>query len=372
MSLLPLGIERDYITILRHLRPPQPSASTLWWMLAAVVGAASLFAAFEIVSRVRRLRKASKASYEDFNQLALVCQLSPEEVKLLRQLTAICKVRYPDRFFTSFELFNTCLEEYGPDASGPLTEADVKGLRIIRNKIFFGERSKMPPVKSTRELKPNQRLHLKRIDNGKVFMAPVIEAGMSGLLVATPRVQGKYIEIKPGERFEIYFWRDRDASYHFESIAIGQSGAHFVITIFKHVEDVERTQRREFHRIETLLPVLATPITREELDKVTREQERADMGHPGIRAHVVNLSGAGMALVTKVPLKPNDLVYLELATDEENGPVPLIGKILSVSDRKLTAEYVTHAEFVGLSADMQERLFRFIYSQMPEGTLPVR
>ncbi len=368
MSLLLLAIERDYVTILRYLRPPQPSASTLWWMLAAVIGLVFLFAAFEVVSRHLRVSKATRASFDDFNQLALVCQLSSEEVKLLRHLTAICDVRYPDRFFTSFELFNTCLEEHGPDASGPLTEADVKGLRIIRNKIFFGERSRMPPVKSTRELKPNQRLHLKRIANGKVFMAPVIEAGASGLLVATPRVQGKYIEIKPGERFEIYFWRDRDASYHFESEAIGQSGAHFVITIFKHVEDVERTQRREFHRIETLLPVLATPVTREELDRVAGDKGLSETAHPGLRAHVVDLSGAGLALVTQVQLKPNDLVYLELATDEENGTIPLIGKILSVSERKLTGEYVMHAEFVGLSADMQERLFRFIYSRTSKGT----
>jgi len=363
MHISPLAIGFDYITVLKYIRPPQPSTATLWWMLATIVAACMLFVLFELVSRqVRRIRQI-RTSEDDFNHLTLVCQLTPEEIMLLRHLISTCGIRFPDRLFTSFELFNACLEEQGPGASGALTESDVERFRIIRNKVFFGERSRVAPIKTTRELKANQWLHLKRLANGKVFMTPVVEAGPSGLLVATPRIKGRYLEIKHGEQFDIYFWRDRDASYHFESEVIAQSGLHFLITIFKHVEDIERIQRRHYHRVDTSIPVVVTVITREELDRLNQGEDVIQKHQTGLRAYVVNISGSGFALAAHSAFSPNDLLCFELAAEEDDSDISVIGKILHVSERKVTGEFLMHAEFVGLSSDTRERIFRFIYSQ---------
>ncbi|UCD56457.1 MAG: PilZ domain-containing protein [Candidatus Hydrogenedentota bacterium] len=372
MPVFPVAIELDYITVLKHVKPPQPGATTLWWMLAAFLGATLLFALLGIISRYIRISREMKRSEDNFNQLALVCQLTPEEIKLLRSLVGVCGIRYPDRLFTSFEFFNRCLEDKGPGASGALSESDMKRFRIIRNKVFFGERSRIPPIKTTHELRSNQWLHLKRIANGKVFMARVVEAGASGLLVATPRIKGTYLEIRGGERFDIYFWRDRDASYHFESEVIGQSGIRSLITIFKHVEDVERIQRRQYHRIDTSIPVVAIPVTRDELNRISQNETIVERGHPGLPAYVVNISGAGFALVARVSLKPSDLVYIELPADGADSTIPVIGRILGVTERKTTGEFLLHAEFAGLSADTHERIFQTIYSQAKqESQLPV-
>jgi len=370
MIPIPLAIDPNYITILEYLRPPRPSAATLWWVLATILGAGLVFALFEIVSRYIRRSRQMKKSRDDFNQLTLVCQLAPEEVTLLRRLILVCGIRRPDRLFTSFELFNRCLEEQGPAASGPLSESDIARLRIIRNKVFFGERSRVPPIRSTHALRPNQWLHLRRMANGKVFMAPVIEAGDSGLLVATPRIKGQYMEVKPGERFEIYFWRDRDASYHFASEVIGQSGMHYLITIFKHVDDVERIQRRQYHRVETSIPVVAFPLPREELDRIGRNEPIIDTERPGLRGYVVDISGAGFAFVARAELKPNDLIYIDLPSEDEDSRIPVIGKILSVSRRGRTDEFIMHAEFAGLTTDAHEKIFRLIYSQARQEALP--
>ena len=332
-------------------------------MLAAVLGTVVVFAVFELISRRVRARREVRRSQRNFDQLALVCQLAAEEIRLLRQFVVACGIKHPDRLFTSFELFNQCLEE-----TGPVGETNVERFRMIRNKIFFGEHPTQPPIKSTRELKSSQWLHLKRISSEEVFMTPVVEAGSSGLLVVTPRPKGEYLKVVPGERFEIFFWRDRDASYHFESEAIGQSGTHSLITIFRHVEEMERVQRRQYHRVDTSIPIGAIPVTREELDKIGRGEKVDTKGHPGLRTHVVNISGAGFALATRTALGRDDLVYIELQTDGEDSKIPLIGKILSVSERKRTGEFLLHAEFAGLSPDIHERIFQFIYSQAgPEG-----
>lgn len=360
MLPLPLAARVDYRTILRYLRPPEPTAGELWWMLAVVLAMGLLFLTFEIISRRLRRNRTMRKSQDDFGQLALVCQLAPEEIKLLRRLVDTGGVGYPGRLFTSFEFFNDLLEETGPSGGGALGDSDIQGLRIIRNKIFFGERTKLPPVKSTRDLRANQWLHLKSRANGRVFMTPVIEAGSSGLLVVTPSVQGKYLEIKPGEVFDIYFWRDRDASYQFESEAIGQSGGRLLITILKHVDDIERVQRRQYHRIDTSIAVSIVPVTRDELEGTDRKGLRWDQ--PGLPGHVVNLSGSGLALAARFPLKPNDLVFLELPGDDD-GCLPVIAKILGVRKRDTTDEFIMNAEFAGMSADTNEKIFRLIYSQ---------
>ena len=166
----------DYQTLLKNLRPPEPSPATLWWMVAAVIGAGLAFSAFEIISRRIRHSRTMTKSFNDFQHLAHVCQLSSEEINQLKRMISHGRIEYPDRIFVSFEFFNECLEDHGPEAGGPLDESDIRALRVIRNKIFFGERMKMPPVKSTLELRANQWLHLKRQKTGKVYMAPVVEA----------------------------------------------------------------------------------------------------------------------------------------------------------------------------------------------------
>ncbi len=372
MCILPLALDPSYSGILKYLRLPEPSPSTIWWMLATVLCAVLVFALFEAAARLVRVRREIRRSEIDFDQLALVCQLAADEVKLLKQLADLCEIRYPDRLFTSFELFNRCLRDKGPLSAGPLSESAVTRLRIIRNRIFFGERLKMPPIKNTRELRPNQWLQLKRLADGEVFTARVIEAGPSGLLVSTPRLKDKNLEIQPGERFDIYFWRDRDASYHFESEAIGQSAMHLLITIFKHVEDVERIQRRHFHRTVTSMPVVAIPVIREELDKTAgKDSSHVDEGHPGLHGYVVDISGAGFTLAVRTALRPNDLVYLELPTEGEDSKIPVIGKILNVTHRDVTGEYLIHAEFAGLDAETHERIFQLIYSHMKHESPPV-
>jgi c-di-GMP-binding flagellar brake protein YcgR len=363
MRLFPLAIKIDYTVVFEYIKPPRPSAATLWWLLAMGAALVLLFVAYDLVSRRIRKKRARERSETDFKQLALVCRLDPDEVNLLKHLIGVCEITLPDRLFTSFELFNSCLEEHGPDVSGPITDADVKRLRLIRNKIFFGERSQLPPVRTTHELKSNQWLHLRRFSTRDVFMASVVEAGASGLLVSTPQVNKKYVRLYAGERFDVYFWRDRDASYHFETEVVGQTGAHYLITTLKHVDDVERIQRRQFHRIDTSIRVSAIPVPRKDLDRINSGEPIDTRGHPGLRAYVVDISGAGFALAAHTALNANDLVYVEIPGDGgEESPIPVIGKILNITRRELTGESLMHAEFVGLSADLHERIFQLIYS----------
>ena len=370
MHILPLAIELDYITVLENLRPPRPSTAALWWMLAVFLGACLLFVVFELFSRRLRKNRQVRQSESDFEQLAMVCQLTSEETRLLKDLINVCQIKFPDRLFTSFEIYNKCLEEKGPMASGSLGETEVKSLRMIRNKIFFGEHSRLPRIRTTRELKSNQWLHLKRIADGSVSMTPLVEAGASGLLVATPRIAGEYLEVEPGERFEIYFWRERDASYHFETEVIGQTRMQSVITVFKHVDQLERTQRRRYHRIDTSIPVAATPVTREELDSINRGEDVDTRGHPGLQAYMIDISPAGFALAAKAPLMSGDMVYIELPSGGQEPDIPVLGTIVSVTKRKTTGESLMHAEFAGLRSDTQERIFHFIFSQIQKPAGP--
>jgi len=370
MHILLLALEIDYVTVLKHLRPPQPSAASLWWMLAAFLGACLLFVVFELFSRRLRKKRQVRQSESDFEQLAMVCQLMPEETRLLKNLINVCQIEFPDRLFTSFEIYNRCLEEKGPVVPGSLGGAEAKSLRMIRNKIFFGEHSRLPPIKTTRELKSSQWLHLKRIADEAVFMTPVVEAGASGLLVATPQIAGKYLEVEPGEQFDIYFWRERDASYEFRTEVIGQTRMQSVITVFKHVDRLERTQRRRYHRIDTTIPVAAIPVTREELDNINRGEDVDTKGHPGLHAYMINISPAGFAFAAKAPLVSGDMVYIELPSGGHEPDIPVLGTIVSVTKRKTTGESLMHAEFAGLRSDTQERIFHFIFSQIQKATGP--
>jgi c-di-GMP-binding flagellar brake protein YcgR len=85
---------------------------------------------------------------------------------------------------------------------------------------------------------------------------------------------------------------------------------------------------------------------------------------------VIDISGAGFALAARTALRPDDLVYIDLPIEGESVTVPLIGKVLNVTRRKTTDEFIMHAEFAGLSPDEQERIFQFVYSQVKRETAP--
>jgi len=367
MNILPLAAELDYRTIAKYLRLPRPTGATLMWMLVAVLCAILIFVLYEIIARIIRRATEKRRSEEDFEQLTLVCGLTPEEIRLLRHLIGICGIKYPDRVLTSFEFFNQCLEEKGPASKGPITPAIAERLKTVRNKIFFGERSRLMPIKSTRELAPNQRLHLKRVPSGEIYMVPVVDAGPSGLLITTPRVKNEYLEVAPGERFEVYFWRERDAGYTFETKVVGQTGTRYLITILKHVDDIERTQRRQYHRIAVLIPITATPVMRDDLDKISRG-ERIDIDkYPSLKAYVVDISGTGFAFAARTALRADDLVYIEIEPEKGASKIPLIGKVLNVTKKESTGEHLMHAEIVGLSANTHEKILEFVYSQAKRG-----
>ena len=84
------------------------------------------------------------------------------------------------------------------------------------------------------------------------------------------------------------------------------------------------------------------------------------------------LSGlaAGVALAARVPLALEDLVYIELPSEDEDTAIQVIGKIVSVSERKTTEEFLMHAEFAGMRNETQERLFPFLFSQIEKAARP--
>jgi c-di-GMP-binding flagellar brake protein YcgR len=367
MGILPLAAELDYRTIAKYLRLPRPTGATLTWMLLAVLCAILLFVLYELITRTVRRATEKRRSEEDFEQLTLVCALTPEEIRLLRHLIGICGVKYPDRILTSFEFFNQCLEEKGPASKGPITAAIAERLKTVRNKIFFGERSRLMPIRSTRELAPNQRLHLKRVSTGEIYMAPVVDTGPSGLLITTPRVNNGYVEVRPGERIEVYFWRERDAGYTFATNVVGQTGTRYLITILEHVDDIERTQRRRYHRVAVLIPVTATPVMRDDLDKISRGEQIDIDKYPSLQAYVVDISGTGFAFASRTTLRADDLVHIEIEPEKGASKIPIIGKVLNVTRKESTGEYLMHAEIVGLRADTHEKILEFVYAQSKRG-----
>ena len=79
------------------------------------------------------------------------------------------------------------------------------------------------------------------------------------------------------------------------------------------------------------------------------------------------MSGTGFAFACRTALKADDLVSIDLEPDGESGWIPIIGKVLNVTTREATDEFLMHAEFVGLSADTHEKILQFVYSQAKRG-----
>jgi c-di-GMP-binding flagellar brake protein YcgR len=108
-------------------------------------------------------------------------------------------------------------------------------------------------------------------------------------------------------------------------------------------------------------------MLREDLDKISGGEPVYTEQYPSLKAYIVDISGTGFAFASRIALRANDLVHIELEPEGESKTIPLFGKVINVTKREATDEFLMHTEFVGLNADTHEKILQFVYAKAKRG-----
>lgn len=243
-------------------------------------------------------------------------------------------------------------------------------------------------------IKTGNKLELQRIRHVRYSDPPVYvsrflyKRGENEAVIDMPIYQGRLITLSPGESYFVTFYTEKGL-YKCRVEVTGRFREDgFPVAVVSFLSAFEKLQRRQYYRMECLLPLNFRVVTMEEAQKLAskkmlpkednKEQEETEQGETGeeetgeegkelpevYEGVTLDLSGGGIRFNASDPAEEGQIVFLQVAFDT---PMlePLSGlfaKILTVTPvQNKTDLYEHRAEFILISNGERERIIRYIF-----------
>jgi len=166
------------------------------------------------------------------------------------------------------------------------------------------------------------------------------------------------IPVRHGQTIELSFVRS-DAAYHFQAVIEGRTADRFPRLILKTSGPPRRTQRREFFRVKTSLPLEITSA-------VKGAAGWASLGPASlvqVKGRTYDLSGSGISFRHTDRVPPGSYVEAKLNL----GELPLVRAICKVVDSKMVYSernkgmYAVRLYIIQISESDRSRIVRFCF-----------
>ncbi|MDR2693014.1 MAG: PilZ domain-containing protein [Chitinispirillales bacterium] len=338
----------------------------------AVIGIAVFFGVviglsvfFYIGSRHSHEKIQEKLSAELFGEGCERTRLTRDEMNALLGIVAFA----PDPptkghlIFESLQLYERCVDAYvehtprlraSSGRGGGVEEQDDLLLRL-RKKMGYAILAPEQPVVSTRNLSVGQKISVfVPGQRNESFSANVTHVGEFWFTV---RLQEDFMGLVSlgGMEKTLAFLRQGDAAYSVTVRVkeISQSGE----MIFFHSISLSRNQHRQYMRLDIDLAVKYRVI-----ERVGGFDERPS--NELLSAHTADISGGGVCLIVKEPLRVGDVIMLSVYIPgcAINDVRSKILKVIAVEGRMAT-HYRHLVQFISIEPQQREKIVKYIFDK---------
>ncbi len=212
----------------------------------------------------------------------------------------------------------------------------------LRNKIEFYYNIENT-ISSTKQIE--QYLNVAFIHNNDRYLGSVEKIAEDGVYIAQPlNIAGEPLEVKNLTRVMMLFSSPSNFLGYKVMVRILRTvtidDKNFII--IAHTNNIQVIHRRHTGRINFDKDVMFKAVIASE-DKKTGEKKYKilDKLHKG---RFSDISPNGCAIITKLPIRPKQYIYLDFMFDE-NTPAKVIGLIVGVEFNKYTEYYSLHIKF---------------------------
>ena len=306
------------------------------------------------------MRGGKRYSWMEYYMKAREAGLSIGEARQLRDAAMLAGLADPTNILWSprdmdqaIAILLTRLKEGGKDRTreGIVLVDKVyalrKGLEFEQPRFKYG-------IKSSRHIGQGQRVRVLVYGIG-VYNATVIDNNPRYLVISYP-TGGRLPKdwVWQGKRVSLYFWRQDDAGYVFDSFIINDLKIRNVPVLHvSHSESLLRTQKRRSVRARSKIPVYLYIIKR--IEGAYEKPERA----PGLRAQIQDLSEDGAAVAIGGKAQPGLKVKLQFALGDRS--VVMSGTVKSVDYDAESNRSVLHIEAMTPSPRTRNVIRSYVY-----------
>jgi c-di-GMP-binding flagellar brake protein YcgR len=222
-------------------------------------------------------------------------------------------------------------------------------------------------ISSSRQMGEEQPVRI-LVQGVGVFKSSVVKSDGQYLTLSRP-VANKGVASPQwdGIRISVYFWRDDDAGYVFDTDVIDEVYSKGISSLkVDHCDSLFRTQKRKTLRIKTNKP--AYLYLANESDMPGRIEKS-----PGLKCFLENFSETGCAV--RVGGQASAGMRLKIQFVADNTLVCMIGTVRSVDFRQIENHSLLHIQTDPLPLEMRNHVLGEIFGMMPEedeDELPIR
>jgi c-di-GMP-binding flagellar brake protein YcgR len=325
-----------------------------------------------VMSLAVRVNKEKQSGWLRFYTTGKDSGFSFKEIELLRRLALKSELDDPASLFWSQNQLDRCIRAMVQNSRLTGTEWDeeiqafLSKLYDYRKKIELEKPKAKQGLSSSTQLGESQPIRILLPGTG-VFKSWVIKNTAAYLTVARPSsVHLPQGSPWAGRRVSVYFWREADAGYVFDTDVLDDvfSRGHAALKI-AHVNSLFRTQKRKSIRVKTHISAYLYLMGEGE------EPGKIEL-NPGLKCVIEDLSDSGCAVTIGGKAKQGIRVKLQFLLD--GVPVVMSGTVRSAEYREDSNRSLLHIEAAPLDMATRNTILGEVFrtSREDEDTLPFR
>ena len=287
-----------------------------------------------------------------------------KEIELLHRLAVKSKLEDPSVLFFSQTQLDKCIRALVKNLqlSGATNE---KGNQDFLSKLYdFRKKIEMekPRIKNgitnSRQISDGQVLRILTKGAG-VLKSQVIKNVNNYMTISRPvtaKLPGTFSW--QGQKLSVYFWRDEDAGYVFDSEILDEVFSRGISSLkISHSDSLFRTQKRKSIRVKIHKAAYLYPIENEE------ELTRIEI-NPGLKCFIEDLSDTGCAIT--IGGRAEDGIRIKVQFFLNNLPVCMSGNVRSVDYKEDQNRSVLHIEADPLPIEIRNQILGEVFGMLPE------
>jgi len=287
---------------------------------------------------------------------------SLRDIELLRKLAVKCKLESPSTLFWSQKQLDICIRSVVQSrdfsASNKEEESFLARLYKYRKKLEMETPRLKNGISNSRQISDGQTLRIFKQGAG-VFKSEVIKKNQTHLTVVRPS-NDKITDVISweGAKISVYFWREDDAGYVFDSVVEGEVFSHGIPSIqIAHSNSLFRTQKRKSIRVKLHKPAFLYALNDQESSN-TIETE------PGVKCFLKDLSDTGCSIT--IGGRGQSDMRLKVQFTLGNTPISMSGTVRSVGYLEQTNRSTLRIEADPLPIEIRNKIQGEVFGLLPD------
>ena len=329
-------------------------------VMIVLVAGFSLFLLFS-------LKDKSRSGWVQFYAKGKDLGFSLKEIDVLHKLAIKSKLEEPTALFFSMDQLDSCIRSLVRTMRLSGTENNseehdfLSKLYDYRKKIEMEKPGVKHGIGNTRQIAEGQHLRVMLKDWG-VFHSQIIKNTNQYMVISKPTSEKHELPGSfswQGESLSIYFWRNEDAGYTFETVVQDEMHSQGLPSLrISHADSLSRTQKRKSVRVRMQKPAFLYPIMNED------EAGKLELV-PGLKCILEDLSDTGCAV--SVGGKASTNMRLKVQFVLNNTVVCMSGTVRSFQYKEDQKKSLVHIESDPLTVEVRNHILGEIFGMAAEG-----